>query len=399
MRILIVANNLSQGGIQTSLLNLLKVISKDLNVEIDLFLFSDKSDLKKEIPQNINVIVGHYLLKLTAMSFKEVIATKKIVDIIIRGILIIIARICKPKKYFKLLFRREKNNKKYDYAISYFNDIPSSYFNKGATYYVLNNTHSSKKVGWIHTDIEKAKFNIQYYKDEYNDFDYIINVSKHCKEVYDKLIPEQKNKTFVVYNFFDIEGIRKKSLEMQNTIVKENNKTIFITVARIDNISKRIDKIIKIADRLVKENIKNFVWYIVGNGPDYYKIKQEINLRKLEDYIILLGSKQNPYPYIKAADMFILTSDFEGFPMVVGESLCLEVPVLTTNYDSAKEQISDGFNGFIVNNDENDIYQKIKKILRNNKIITELKNNIKKNTISNDIAKQQFYNVFGETDE
>lgn len=399
MKLLIVANNLSQGGIQTSLLNLLKVISKNQKYEIDLFLFSNKSNLVKEIPKNVKIIKGNYFLNLTAQSFREVIKTRNPISIVIRVLLMMLVRIIKPKKYFSLFFTLNKNLKEYDYAISYFNDIPATYFNKGATYYVLNYTRAKKKVGWIHTDIEKAQLDVKYFKNEYSDFDYIINVSRHCKDVYDRLIPEQQEKSFVIYNFFPIKDIQRKSLQEQGTIKKQDCKINFITVARIDNISKRIDKIVNIVEKLLNKNIKNFKWYILGNGPDYNMIKEQVILRKLENHIILLGNIENPYPYIKAADMLVLTSDFEGFPMVIGESLCIGTPILTTNYDSVEEQIINGYNGIVVNKDEEALLRKIEEIINDKTIITSLEKNIQKKKLSNDIAQKQFDEIFGEIDE
>lgn len=396
MKILIVANNLSQGGIQTSLLNLLKEISKDSKYEIELFLFSEERNRIKEIPNNVKIIKGNYFLKLTGTSLIEIIKTKNIINIIVRFMLMVLVRLIKPKKYFNLLFKLNKNYIKYDYAVSYFNDIPNTYFNRGATYYVLNFANARRKVAWVHTDIKQAKFNIDYYKKEYNGFDTIINVSNHCKDVYDELIPEQKDKTSVIYNFFPIDEIKNKSMKKQNIINKKEEYMNFITVARIDNISKRINRIVEIVKKLKEKNIKNFKWYIIGDGPDYKNIEKAIKEENLEENIILLGNKSNPYPYIKASDLFILTSDFEGFPMVIGESLILGTPILTTNYDSAKEQITDGINGIIVEKDTEKIAQELENILANKEILKKFKKNIKKEKITNTVAKKQFDKIFGE---
>ena len=396
MKLLIVGNNLSQGGIQTSLLNLLKEVANDNKYEIEVFLFAGNNDRISEIPSNVKVTRGNYLLKLTATSFAEVIKTKNIINIVVRIFLMILARILKPKRYFDFLFKFNKNNLQYDYAISYFNDIPNGYFNKGATYYVLNNVNAKKKVGWIHTDIKMACYDSQYYNREYKDFDYIINVSKHCKKVYDELIPSQKNKSFVIYNFFPIEEIKNKSLEKQD-IIKKNQKYInFITVARIDNISKRIDRIIDVAKMLCERKLNNFRWYIIGDGPDFEKIKKIIQQYQLNNNIFLLGNKNNPYAYIRQSDLFILTSDFEGFPMVIGESLTIGTPVLVTNYDSAEEQIKNGYNGIIVKKDTNEIIKILQEILKNKEIIKRLKENVKKQNLDNAIAKKQFDKIFGE---
>lgn len=400
MKILIVANNLSQGGIQTSLINLLKEISKDKKYEIELFLFSGENDKINEIPKSVKIIEGNYLLRLTGVSFSEIVRKKNIINIIVRIILMLLVRVLKPKRYFDLLFKFNKNSTCYDYAVSYFNDIPNTYFNKGATYYVLKWVNTKKKVGWVHTDIRQANFDIEYYKNEYKKFDYIINVSKHCKKVYDELIPEQKDKTFVIYNFFSIEDIKTKSIKQQSIIQKSENYKNFITVARIDNVSKRIDRIVDIVNILSKKNMKNFKWYIIGDGPDYKIIKKKVKQNNLEKYIILLGSKKNPYSYIKNSDAFILTSDFEGFPMVVGESLVLGIPIISTNYNSVREQIKNGYNGIIVEKRDSESFSRVLEgILRNNDIITNLKENIQKEPLTNIIAKKQFDEIFGEIDE
>ena len=117
MKLLIVGNNLSQGGIQTSLLNLLKEVANDNKYEIDVFLFAGNNDRISEIPSNVKVTRGNYLLKLTATSFAEVIKTKNIINIVVRIFLMILVRILKPKRYFDFLFKFNKNNLQYDYAI------------------------------------------------------------------------------------------------------------------------------------------------------------------------------------------------------------------------------------------------------------------------------------------
>lgn len=399
MNLLIVANDLSKGGIQTALMNLLKEISKDKRYNIDLFIFSDNSNTINEVPKNVKIIKGNYFLKLSSTAFKDIIKTRNIIKIAIRIMLMILVRIIKSDKYYKMIFALNRNEKEYDYAISYFNDIPNSYFNRGATDYVLDFARAAKKVGWIHTDIEKAKFDIKYYEKKYERFDYIINVSEHCRNTYNRLLPKQAKKTRVIYNFFPIDEIYKKSKEEQN-IIKKNKKYLnLITVARIDNISKRIDRVINVANKLVEKKKDNFHWYIIGDGPNFLEMKEKIKKNKLEKNVVMLGMIENPYPYIKASDVFVLTSDFEGYPMVIGESLILNTPVVVTNYDSASEQIENGYNGFIVGMRENEILSKLEEILEDPLIIGKLEHNIKNRKLTNDVAKSQFEKIFGGTDE
>lgn len=310
-KILFVANNLKSGGMQTALINLLRYLSKNENYNIDLFLFSTNSEKIKDIPQNVNIIKGNYFLDLTAHSFKEIINSKNIINIFVRLLLIVLARIIKPDKLYKLLFNISKNMKEYDIAVSYFNDSTNTYFNRGATDYVLNHCKAKKKIGWIHNDIEKAGWDIEYYKKKYCQFDYIVNVSNYCKEVYDRLIPEQKEKSLVVYNIFPIQYIREKANDKQNEIIENNEKINIITVARLVLKQKRIDRIIEVSKKLIDNNIENFRWFVIGDGEDYNIIKKLIVDYELTNKVILLGDKKNPYPYIKASDLFVLTSDYE----------------------------------------------------------------------------------------
>lgn len=395
MKILFVGYNLSMGGIQRALIHTLHELVKEEENEIDLFLFSITGELAREIPREVNIVKSHYLLSLTATSFKGVIKNGNLLDKIMRLLLTILVRLLRPNNYFKMLFLLQRGLKNYDVAISYYNDTPKGYFNRGSNQFVIENASATKKVGWIHTDPIKAKFSREKNLKTYRGFDSIVHVSKAGKEKFDELIPEYKYKSTVVHNFIPYDAINERANEYMPKFKKEI--TNFVTVARIDNVSKRIDRIVEVINMLKKGGYRNFKWWIVGDGPD-----REKNYALAEKYEVIgliefIGEKANPFPYMKHADAFILASDFEGYPMVVGEALALGTPVVTTAYASVSEQIVNSVGGIIVDVDTNELFKVLKSILDDSSILSILKDELQENRGNNEIALQQLRDLLHGT--
>lgn len=396
MKVLFTGLNLNTGGIQTALINTLKELTKNRkDLEIDLFLFSRNGELISEIPKNIKIIKSHYFLNLVGNSFANVLSTKNIVKIFVRVILMILVRIIGSERFYNLMFLMEKKFDSYDVAISYFNDVsPDLYFNRGCNQFVVDFIDSHQKIAWLHTDPDNAKLSKELCLKTYSKFDDIVLVSNACKSKFDKIAPELKDKTSVAYNLFPIKEILKKSRLYDIDYSKD--KINIVTVARIDNSTKRIDRIIDVCFLLKENNISNYKWYIVGDGPDL-NINIALSKEKgISEFIEFVGNKKNPYPFIANADLFILTSDYEGYPMVVGESLMLKTPVITTNYIAAEEQIQDNYNGLIVDISVYALFNAIYSLITDSYKINILQNNLYASTFSNEIALFQLNTILKE---
>ena len=353
--ILFIAQNLNVGGVQTSLINLLHELSGNPEYQIDLFIFSGGTLIKK-LPQTIHVIFGNKRLMLMSTPFSKVIKSKNIINIFIRIFLMIYVRIIGSERLYRKIFKNCRIDKKYNTAISYFNDVPNNYFNQGTNLYALDYVSADEKIAWIHTDPIISGFDRNYCRKIYKNFDKVICVSKAVKEKMDLLLPEYSKKTQVVYNKFNRSEIELLSNEYQ--ICYDKNKLNIITVARIDNTSKRINEIVNMCLRLKNEGIVNFCWRIIGDGPDLSSNKKRAYQLELDNLIIFEGEKLNPYPYMKHSDLFALYSAYEGFPMVIGEALALGIPVLTKGYAAAHEQISVD-NGYVAKSDD-EFYEHLK---------------------------------------
>ena len=150
---------------------------------------------------------------------------------------------------------------------------------------------------------------------------------------------------------------------------KDEGITTFINVGRHDEKQKKLTRIIEVAKRL-KMNGYRFKMLWIGDGPDSNFYKEEIRKNKLQENIELLGRKQNPYPYFKIADSLILTSEYEGFPVVYLEAMLLELPIITTDVSDSLKVVKDKY-GIVTKKDINSIYIAMKQAIEQGVFIKE----------------------------
>ena len=361
-QLLIVVQNLTVGGITSSLINFINYLNEKYPDELDIDLFTFSS-LKQthNIPKNINITHGNKSLELSATSFFDVLKSKNIVNVFIRIIIMLYVRLVGSEAFYDKILKKHINTKEYDVAISYSNDVPGDYFNQGTNRYVADFTKANEKFAWIHTDPIKMGFDKEHCEKVYKKYNRIICVSDAVKKSFNSLFPIFSDKTEVFYNVFDKKHILNQAVEY----VPFDDTGCFniVTVCRIDNETKRVDGIVRLCDRLKKDGLINFKWRIVGDGPS---LKPNIRLAKkmnVLDVLEFVGEKKNPYPYILHSDLFALYSAYEGHPMVIGEAIAADTYILTTNYAAAGEQI-DSDHGTIALSDE-DFYQKIRELIKN----------------------------------
>lgn len=358
-KILFVAQNLCVGGVQKAFVNLLNKAAKSGRYDISVFTFA-KGALESEVPHDIPIMVGGKILQLSATPVGNIKAAGNVMNMAMRVFITVFAKIIGSERFYKLCFRKQKE--KYDIAVSYFTDIPVGVFNKGTNLYVSDFVNAEKKIAWIHTDPILSGLDKEYCRRIYKPFDKIICVSEAVKQKFNTLLPEYSEKTETRHNVFDEEKIKKLALEFEPFT---KSRFDIVTVARIDNASKRIDGIVNICYQLKKKGISGFCWRIIGNGPDLNSNLELANKLGVDDVIIFEGERINPYPYIYKSDLFALYSAYEGFPLVIGEALILKTPILTTNYAAAREQIPPD-SGTISNSDE-EFFRYLKNhLIRNN---------------------------------
>lgn len=186
-------------------------------------------------------------------------------------------------------------------------------------------------------------------------FKHIVFVSKEGKNSFLEVFPNLIERTTVCNNLIDNSKISKLSKE-KIEIKKEKEIVTFLNVGRHEERQKKLTRIIEVAKKLKEENYK-FKIIFVGDGPDSEMYKKLVEKYKLEEEILFVGKRKNPYPYYKISDCVVLTSDYEGYPVVFLESFILNKPVITTKVSDYEEVEG---RGLITEKDVNDIYKKMK---------------------------------------
>lgn len=328
-KILITGYNLDIGGIETSLLNLLKKL--DLNkYEITLVLEKKEGIFLEQIPQGIKVIDYN-------LCYSKNILYRKI------------------RNRLKLIIWSIIHKNKYDYSICFAtHSIPGALI-------ALNG--SSNNAIWIHSNYWNF-FNHNI--DELNNFFNKVKLSKFKNYVF--VSHENKDITmknykldgniYVINNIIDGDSIIKKSQEKIE--YQKPNKTVFVNVSRHDEYQKRITRIIEASKKLLKEGY-DFELLLIGDGPDNEMYKELVKKYKLEKNIKFLGKKSNPFPYYKLSDAAILSSPNEGYPVVFNEARVLNTPLITTKV-SDYQDIENKY-GIVVEQEE--IYKGMKEFLDN----------------------------------
>ena len=379
--ILFVVDNLKMGGVTKVLGNLLNRLDYSL-YDVDLLVLHYYEDMKFMYPSSIKIITAGNDLNLIDENIGKLLKEKNIIKIIKKALFAFSIKTGIIKK--KILNNRKKAlNKKYDIEIAFGDGFPYLYTAYG---------DAKKKIAWMHSDVLVKDYSARYYnrmKTAIQSMNACVAVSEKVGESYIKKY--SANNVNVIQNVIDDDEIIKKSNLLTQDIEFDKKQLNFISVGRLDY-SKNYEMMLKNAIKLKNEGFK-FKVYIIGDGEEKEKLDKIIIENNMEDVFILCGRRDNPYAYVKNADMFLLSSRYEGLPTVIIEALILHVPCLSTDVAGVK-QILNGKGGIIAKNDDEDFYIKWKNILLNQDVITKLKDQLKDYRYDNDVIIKKINKLF-----
>lgn len=248
-------------------------------------------------------------------------------------------------------------------------DIEIAYLEFGPTKVMASSTNKkAKKIAWVHCDFDVAiKDKEAFVKKsaaQYKKFDKIVCVSEKCKESFVSMFGSNPEVT-VVYNVIDDKEILKKA-ELPLPSEVEKRKLTLCTVGRL-SAPKNYIRLLKTVHQLHDEGFDFDLW-MVGDGEQRVLIEEYISQQQMSSYVKLFGFQQNPYPFMRAADILVCSSNFEGFSTFIAEGLILGKPIITTDCSGMRELLGDSEYGMIVPNDDDAFIIGLKKMLNKEQI-------------------------------
>lgn len=393
-RIFIMSHAMELGGAERSLIGLLDAIDTD-KYDVDLFLMRHEGELLEYIPKNIRVIPQIDAYTVLARPMKMTLMEKHFALTFARMIGKVAAhRYDQKHRYFDSGVALEYSHKftspllpKIEPSIEY--DLAISFLTPH--YYVAEKVRAKQKIAWIHTDYSKVQINKKSELKMWNQYDHVISISDAVTTGFLQVFPELREKILLIENILPqkLVEIQKKAFSVTNEMPLKGRKLLSIgrycTAKNFDNIPEICSKLLDMGH--------DIYWYIIGFGPDERLIKEKIKQFHMENRVILLGKKENPYPYIEACDFYIQPSRYEGKSVTVREAQILGKPVIITEYATSKSQLEHEVDGIIVPMDNEGCASAIGKLIQNQELCERLIFNCKSRDYSNANEIELLYSI------
>ena len=349
-RIIILMHYMEIGGAEMALLGLLGALDPG-RVDVDLFIYSHQGPLMDYIPGHVNLLPEKGPYSVIERPMGEALR---------RGHLgVVSGRLLAKWRYRN--FRKKHPADGDDGAIMQYvgNCVtpvlpkinPEVEYDLCISFLTPHNigrdkVRAKKRLAWIHTDYSTVSVNPDLELPVWNSYDYIASISPEVTRSFLTVFPSLAAKIVDIENMLSSAFVlgRAEEKDVSRELTGDIN---LLSIGRYCN-AKNYDNVPDIAKRMIGHGLVNFKWYIIGFGGSEALIKSKIKEAGMEDHVILLGKKDNPYPYIKACDIYVQPSRYEGKSVTVREAQILGKPVAVTAYPTAPSQINDGVDGVIV---------------------------------------------------
>ena len=382
--LLFIIDSLACGGAEKSLVSLLPLIDFS-KYDVDLLILDAQRDkhkgvFEKYVPAEVNVLDYHLFGKTVFEKIRKFFFHARL-----SPQLRLNHRRHGSEIYWRSAHFDHKCLKKhYDVGIAYQQGIP--------TFFLAEKVWANKKLAWINVNIFADGYDIEYCNRFYKKMDGIIAVSNELYSLLGKELPWMKDRLRCVYDIVNQDVIRDMA-KFASTEMDCNKSTIkIVTVGRL--VDQKNYLLACESAKILADRGFAFKWYFVGEGVMRKSIEKRIHELCLQQKVFLLGFKENPYPYMSQADIYVQTSSYEGFCLTLAEARILHRPIVSTNFDVVHDQIIDRENGLIADITPESVADKIQELIENeslrNKIIQNLK---KENNTTSTTEIQKFYSI------
>ena len=353
-RILILMHYMELGGAESALLGLLQSVDP-ARVDVDVFLYSHRGELMEFMPSD----KIHLLPEVEAYSLTE----KPLSEVLKKGYWrLALARMAGRRKTKTFCGRHKRDDRpaecgtffqqretvrvlpkiqpdvEYDLAISFLTPH----------FVALNNVRAKKKIGWIHTDYTRILIDVEAELKMWERLDYIASISEEVGNRFCEVFPSLRSKLLQIENILNADFIRRRAEEQAVSLCDDPSTVCLLTIGRFSP-PKKMEDIPLICKKILDTGL-HVKWFIIGYGSKDIEnvVRENAKKEDVEDNVVILGKKENPYPYINACDIYVQPSRYEGKSITVREAQILCKPVIVTNYPTASSQIQSGLDGVIV---------------------------------------------------
>lgn len=394
-KVLIVMNTLNMGGAEKSLISMLNTIDREFlkknNISIDLLIADVSGVFFRQVPSYINIVKCPYLYRIIASPKDNALKHSRIkLDVYtLKGIWKIFSRLSKKK-----LFEMEKYwnaNKKFIPKLKEKYDICFAYMNGMATYYAIDKVNAKKKFVWVHNDYNKLSCTDTFNRYYFEKASGIVTISQICVKSIIEHFPEMRNKVKLIENISPYKLIKNQSKEFFPIEYIDQNVTRIISIGRL-SIQKGFDIGIN-AVKILADRGYQFNWYIIGIGEEKERLESELSKKGLNGLVHMLGIRENPYPYIKHADIFFQPSRYEGKSITLDEAKILAKPIVVSKYETVFDSIENGVNGIICDLNPQDLADGIASLIDNKELNENLQKNLQLNELGNDLEILKYYDL------
>ena len=400
--ILINMHYLEIGGAETALIGLLNALDPK-RVDVDLFLHDHRGEMIQFVPEWVNV-----LPPITEYTMLE----RPITELIKRGHLLIagarlwakyVSRKAYKKshsslpnasafhymaKYTTPLLPRINPKVRYDLAISFLNPHQTT----------AQKVNARKRIAWIHTDYTKIWVDANDELPVWSKYNYIASISPDVTKTFLQTFPSfaNTNKIMEIENILSPAFVRRRAdiKNVEGEMSKYGGEVKLLSIGRFSE-AKNYDNVPDICQRMVKEGV-DIKWFIIGFGGDEQLIRRKIEEAGMQEHVIILGKRSNPYPYIKACDIYVQPSRYEGKSVTVREAQMLCKPVVVTNYPTASSQIKNGIDGVIVPMDNEGCARGLAEVVTDKVLQERLVDYLKKHDYGNESEVDKVYRIAEE---
>lgn len=390
-KLLFVIPALQLGGAEKSFVNLLNVMDYE-QYEVDVFMFTKVGFFLDLIPENVTILEeSEFFQNFSKPFFRSILNFWQKPILLVNKILFTLSNnltkdpvIAEQKNWKYLQHFFPVIPKQYDVAIGY--------LEKSANYFTIEKTNASKKIGWIHTDLESLGIDFNLETPFLRKFDYVVTVSDGLSTRLSSKLPDINNNIKTIENINSKNVILKLAVEIP-AIKFDNNYINIIFVGRLAKEKGLSTALAAIAELISRGHQVRF--YLIGSGNQEKDLRTIAQDKGIASSIIFLGNQSNPYQYMNQANLFLLTSFYEGKSIALEEAKLMQLPIVTTNFSSAKDQITSGENGLIAAMNELSIADAVEEVL-NNKLLQQKFKNSLSNLTGNEGEIEKLYKLLNE---